>query len=201
LNFTASIEHVAKGLYRLPYTIPASAQSGTYVLLVQVEYATVSGSTIKSFDVSSTLSAWNTYISNINGNIATIVVPSIGQIKTDLTAINATLVNINEREATIKTVLGNLTTDISSLEATLAKVDGEVVTVQTTLGTLQGKIESIQGDTATVKTDIGTIKAKVSDLPANMQTSINLLYVAITLALIVAIAAILALIFSRKKHS
>jgi len=200
LDLTASVEHVAKGLYRVPYTIPISASSGTYVLLVQVKYATVSGSAIKSFDVSSTLSAWNTYISNINDNIATIVVPNIGQIKADLTTINATLLGINDRVATITTVLGSLTTDVASLKATLTRVDGEVVTVQTTLGTLQGKIESVQGDTATVKTDVGTVKAKVSDLPANMQTSINLLYVAIVLVLIAAIAAILVLIYSRKKQ-
>jgi len=186
MDLTADTEHVAKGLYRIPYTIPASAQPGTYALLVQAEYLQVNGSAIKSFLVSSTLSNWNTYISNIKDNIATVIMPTIGQIRLDLMAVNATLISISDEMATIQTAVGNLTTSLANLNIKIIKIDGDVATVQTTLGSLQG--------------EVNTIKVKVTDLPNSVQTSINLLYAAIILVLIAAIASVLAFLNTRKKR-
>jgi hypothetical protein len=186
MDLTANLEHVAKGLYRIPYTIPTSAQPGTYALLVQADYLQVNGSAIKSFLVSSTLDNWDTYISNIKDNIATIIMPTIGQIRLDLMAVNATLISISDRTATIQTTVGNLTTNLANLNIKIIKIDGDVATVQTSLGSLQG--------------EVNTVKVKVTDLPNNVQTSINLLYVAVILALIAAIAAVLAFLNTRKKR-
>jgi hypothetical protein len=199
LDVTAAIEQVSKGLFRIAYTIPLDAQPGTYVLLVQAEYANVSGSAIKSFLVSSTLSNWNSYILSIKDNIATVIIPAVGQTRLDLMAINATLLSINGRTATISTAVGDLTTDIANLNATLVRVDGNVATIQTNLGTLRGRVDTVEGETATIKTDVGDIKVKVSDLPGNVQTSINLLYATVVLALIAAIGAMLAFLNTRKR--
>jgi len=201
VNLTSSLEHVARGLYRLPYTIPAVATPGTYALVVQAEYIQTSGSAVKSFLLSSTLNAWDTEISDIRANIATVLVPSIGQIRVDLSVVNATLLRVGDRVATIGTSLGNLTTDVRNLNVTLVRIDGNVVTVQTSLGSLQGTVDSVQGDTASIKTDVGTVKVKVSDLQGNAQTSTNLLYVTLVLALIAAVAAAIAVFNTFKKHS
>jgi hypothetical protein len=153
------------------YTVPVDAQPGTYVLLVQAEYAQVQGSAIKSFLVSSTLSNWNAYISDIKDNIATVIIPSLGQMKLDLTAVNATIVSISNDVATIRTSVGTLTADVA--------------TVQTNLGILQG--------------DVSTVKAKVTDVPAYLSTSTDLLYAVTILALIAAVAAVLTLLRTRKR--
>jgi len=186
MDLTADLEHVAKGLYRIPYTIPTRSQPGTYALLVQATYLQVNGSAIKSFLVSSTLDNWDTSISNIKDNIATVIVPTIGQIRLDLTAVNATLISISDRIATIQTNVGNLTTSLANLNIKIIKIDGDIATVQTSLGSLQG--------------EVNTVKVKVTDLPNNVQTSINLLYVAVILALISAIASVLAFLNTRKRR-
>jgi hypothetical protein len=184
-NLTAGIERVAEGLYRVTYTIPVGVEPGTYVLLVESEYAHVQGSAIKSFVVSSTLSNWNAYISDIKNNIATVIIPSLGQMKLDLTAVNVTLVSIGNDVATIRTSVGTLTTDMANLDAKIVKIDGDIATVQTSLGNLQG--------------DVSTVKVKVTDMPGYISTSSNLLYAVTILALIAAIAAVLALLRTRKK--
>jgi hypothetical protein len=212
-NLTAGIERVATGLYRVTYTIPVTARPGNYVLLVEAEYAQVQGSAIKSFLVSSTLSNWNAYITSIKDNIATVIIPSIGQMKLDLASVNATLVSIGNNVATIQTSVGTLTTNMANLDAKIVKVDGDIATVQTSLGTLQGDIVKVDDDIATVKTslgtlqtslgnlqaDVSTVKAKVTDVPTYVQTSTNLLYATTILALIAAIAAVLAVLITRKK--
>jgi hypothetical protein len=183
-NLTRTAERVTEGLYRVTYTIPVDAQPGTYVLLVQAECAHVEGSAIKSFVLSSTLSNWNAYISDVKDDIATVIVPSLGQIRLDLTAVNATLIAIGNDVATIRTSVGTLTTDMANLDAEIVKVDGDVATVQTSLGNLQG--------------DVSTVKVKVTDVPTYMSTSTNLLYAVTILALIAAIAAIVAVINMRR---
>jgi hypothetical protein len=191
-NLTTEIERVAEGLYRVTYTVPVAAQTGTYVLLVQAEYAQVRGSAMRSFLVSSTLSSWNAYISDIENNIATVIVPSLGEVKLDLTAVNATLASIGSDVATINTTVGTLTTNLANIDAKVVKVDGDIATVQTSLGSIQTSLESLQGD-------VNTVQTKVTDLPGYISTSTNLLYAVTILALIAAIAAVLAVLSTRKK--
>jgi len=212
-DLSAELERVSKGLYRVVYEIPVDAKTGAYLILVEAEYLQVRGTSIESFQISSTLSGWNAYLTEIKDRIATIVIPSLNEIKVNLAAINGTLVNIKDNIATIETSLGTLKTDVANLNITVTKIDGAIATIQTSLGNLQGKIDKIDGDTVTIKTDVGDIKikvseiktdvgdieVKVSDVPANVQTSINLLYATLILALIAAIGAILAVVYTRKK--
>jgi hypothetical protein len=72
------------------------------------------GTSFKSFTISRTLTTMNAYITEIRNGIATIIIPDLGLIKLNLTAINATLdkifvkvVAINGTVATIQTTLGN----------------------------------------------------------------------------------------------
>jgi hypothetical protein len=213
-DVTSSLYQLANGLYRIPFTVPSSAQSGSYVLMVHANYLQTSGSAIKSFLVSSTLSGWNSAISNIqatvvniSGQVATVVVPSIGQMRVDLQAVNATLTSIDGDVATIGTNLGNLTTDVMNLNVTLVSIDGNVATLQTNLGTLQGTVQSIQGDTVTIKTDVGTLqtdinnlKTDVSDVQGSAQTSMTLIYVTLSLALIAMVAAVAAVFVVQRKR-
>lgn len=170
-DLTDQIVHLSQGLYRIPYTIPAEAEAGTYMLLVKAEYAHVSGTAIKSYLVSSTLANWDASISDIEDNIATVIVPSIGQIKLDLAAINATIVSIKDGVATIETSVGTLTTSVSNLD----------------------------NDISALQTDLGTVEGKVSDVSGNVQTSIYLLYVVIALSLVAAILAAIAAFKTQKK--
>jgi len=48
-DLSASVEHVHKGLYRVPYTIPTDAPTGTYVLVVEAGYLTIKGTSLKCF--------------------------------------------------------------------------------------------------------------------------------------------------------
>jgi hypothetical protein len=205
-DLSAKLERVSKGLYRIAYEIPAEAETGTYVLLVKAEYLHTYGANIGSFQISSTLTGWNALITDISDWTATIVIPYLREIKLNLTTINGRLIAIKNETATIYTSLGTLQTNVANLNVTVTKIDGDIATIQTTLGTLQGKIVTIEGDTATIKTDIGDIKAdvsdintKVTDVPSGVQTSVNLLYVTLIFALIAAIGAILAVIYTRKK--
>ncbi|MEM2440093.1 MAG: S8 family serine peptidase [Candidatus Bathyarchaeia archaeon] len=104
-NLTNAIENVDSGLYRIPYTIPRNASFGTYTLIVRAEYYSLSGVSIESFQISqtlqdifirvvaingttakmeTTLGVVNGTITEIKGSIATIVVPRLGQIETDI---------------------------------------------------------------------------------------------------------------------
>jgi hypothetical protein len=48
-NLTSLIQHVDTGLYRVPYTIPCSAQAGTYALVATASYYTAEGTALTSF--------------------------------------------------------------------------------------------------------------------------------------------------------
>jgi len=206
-DLSAMLESVSNGLYRIVYEIPMDAETGTYVLLVKAEYLQVPSTSIKSFQVSSTLTGWDAQITEINNNIATIKT-SLGVINADLTAINAKLVNIEDGLATINSSLGIIITNIENLDLKVTKIDGDVVEISTSLGTIEGKIVSIEDDTATIRTDIGEVKAdlgdlktEVSDTAGNVGTSIPLLYVTLVLALIAAVASMISMIYIRKKSA
>ena len=68
VDLSASVEHVTRGLYRVPYTIPADAPTGTYVLVVEASYLTFTGISLKSFLIRSSTTPFPAWI------IATVVV-------------------------------------------------------------------------------------------------------------------------------
>ncbi|MGQ9640509.1 MAG: S8 family serine peptidase [Candidatus Bathycorpusculaceae bacterium] len=117
-NGTAEIltpQLIAIGLYKLSYAVPEDASNGTYTLVVAAEYiienVNASGTSFKCFTISPTLTEIflkvieingttatiqtligivNGTITEINGNIATIVVPGLGQIQTDISGLKGT---------------------------------------------------------------------------------------------------------------
>jgi len=171
-NLSASVEYVATGLYRIPYTIPIDASAGTYAMVVEATkkikcFQTLSGIALGSFLLSPTLTSWNAWIIEIQGDIATIKT-DIGTIKVSLEAIDARLVSIDGRIATIETDIGVIKADIDSIELRLTKIEGDIVTISTTLGEINGTMVSIQENVATLKTKIGTIQTDISTINATL---------------------------------
>jgi hypothetical protein len=136
-NLVSDIEQVSTGLYRIPYSIPNDSQTGAYVLQVSAEYNTqlvrASGTSLGSFLISPTLAAQNAIITNIENNIGTIIIPDLGTIKANLTAINATLADIKGRIVTIQSDVGTLQADADDINARLISLDGSVATVESDL--------------------------------------------------------------------
>jgi hypothetical protein len=170
-NLTASVEHVVTGLYMVQYSIPLEASAGTYALVVNASHCTLKGTTLKSFLLSQTLTNWNAWIIDIQGNLATIKT-DVGTIKVSLEAINARLVGIDGRIAIIETDLGTIKADVDSIELRLTSIEGDIAIMNSTMGDIQGTIVSIRGDIATIKTNIGSIQTDISAINATLQ-SIN----------------------------
>jgi len=174
-NLSASVEHVATGLYRVPYTIPIDASAGTYAMVVEATkkikcLQTLSGIALGSFLLSPTLTSWNAWIIEIQGDIATIKT-DIGTIKVSLEAINATLVSIDGRIATIETNIGSIQTDIIAINATLKSINGTLATIQTDIGEIKvslsqinAKLVALNETVATIQTEIGTIKTSIENI-------------------------------------
>jgi septal ring factor EnvC (AmiA/AmiB activator) len=192
-NLSSSVECVAAGLYRVPYTIPIDASTGTYAMVVEAIKkkcsCMLSGIALESFLISPTLTSWNAWIIEIQGDIATIKT-DIGTIKVSLEAINATLVSMDGRIATIETNIGEIKADIDSIDLRLTKIEGDIVTISTTLGEINGTIISIQEDIATINTNIGSIQTDISAINAtlvsingtvaNIQTSIGIIQLSLS---------------------
>jgi len=126
----------------------------------------------------------------IRDKIATIIIPDLGIIKQNLTAIDARLINIEGTTVTINSTIGVILADIAAVGLEVAAVNGNVATLQTTLGTIEGRIISIEGETATIETDIGTIKADISNVKGTQESYVIPMYAGIGLVLIAAIASI-----------
>jgi hypothetical protein len=175
LDITSTLEAIATGLFRIPYSIPSNASQGTYTLVAEAHYYADAieayGTGSCSFLISSTLTSANAQLIDINQQIGTVVIPDLGTIKVNLTAINARLVSIQETEATIQTDIGTLKTTIDAINA---------------------KVTSIDGDVATVSSDLGTVKTHVTT------TGFQLEAATLAVALVAAVGSILTFVFVRK---
>ncbi|MCW4055440.1 MAG: IPT/TIG domain-containing protein [Candidatus Bathyarchaeota archaeon] len=130
----------------------------------------------------------------ISDDIATILIPELGTIKTKLEAINATLISIDGDMVTMNSTLGFIETDLYTIKLKVLSIDGDVATIETTLGTIQGQLESIDGNTATIKTDVGTVKADVSQVTDSQEGFTIPLYTVLAMALVSAACGIILLI-------
>jgi len=181
-----SAQQITTGLYKLSYTIPGNAGVGTYTLVIAAEYLTdtiqASGTSFKCFQISLTLSLLNATIMEINEGIATVIVPDLGMIKLNLTAINATLDNIF-----VKVLAINGTT--ATIQTTIGIVNGTIT------GTLSGDIVSI------VVPGLGQIQADISSLKEAQETSVIPQYAIIVISLIAAAGATLSVMLLRRRRT
>lgn len=106
-NLTGLIEPVTTGLYRITYTVSADAKPGTYTLLVEAEFFEAKGTNIKSFQISSTLEQLNASIVNLN-------------------EINATLIEIVDKVGVINSTIGIIKTSLENLNVTLSNLNSSV---------------------------------------------------------------------------
>jgi PKD repeat protein len=151
-NLTGSIQQIATGFYTVPYNLPVDAETGTYTLMVQAEYLNAKGISIRTFQVSQTLTAT---ITNIENDIATIIT-DLNTIKVSLTAINASITGIivdskGEILAEINSAIGPLTSTLDAIDATVTSIDGNVLTITTRLGDVNvaTKLEGIHSTATT----------------------------------------------------
>jgi len=200
-------QDVTIGLYKIPYAIPGDADPGTYTLVITVHYITdkvqAVGTSFKCFVISSTLTNINMTIQELQGDIATIIIPDLGMIKANLTAINATVVKIKGSLAVVNSTLGLIQGTLDTIQLKVIAINGTTATIQTTLGIMNGTITSIEGNMATIEieTDIGTIKADISGIQGTQDAWIISQYVTIVIALIAAASSMLSVIFLRHKKT
>ncbi|MBE3116721.1 hypothetical protein IMZ68_05895 [Candidatus Bathyarchaeota archaeon] len=171
-NLTSSVQHVSKGLYRIPYNIPSSAVTGTYALEVNACYYSAEGTALKCFLLSQTLTSWNAYLTEIQNTTATIKT-DVGIIKVALGDINAKLVSIEDKTVMIESDIGEIKTDIETINLKMLNIQGNIATINTTLGTIQGNITSIQGNILTITTSIGVIQIDIDNLNASVKNVEN----------------------------
>jgi len=130
IDLMANVEIITVGLYRITYTIPADAVTGTYTLSLEARFrtgmTTATGHATASFIISPTLTSQNSYIVDIKDNIATIVIPNLDTIKANLTEIHATIVGIDGKIVTIQTDIGTIETDIDTVQTSLDNIEESV---------------------------------------------------------------------------
>lgn len=179
-------QSITTGLYELSYTIPVDASTGTYTLVIAAEYVTdtieASGTSFKCFLISPTLTYTNAYVVEIKENMATVVIPDLGAIELNLTAMNATLDNIFLK---------------------VTAINGTTATIQTTLGIMNGTITSIKDNMATIVVPgLGQIETDVSSLKGTQETWTIPQYVTMIMALIAAVTSMLSvMLFLRRRKT
>ncbi len=208
-DLTDAIKPVTTGLYRIAYTIPSDAEFGTYTLLAEAEFFEAKGTNIESFQISSTLEQLEASVTEINDNIATIVIPNLGQIKLNLTAVDAKLTEVKGTVGVINSTAGTIYADIRTLNATvtglivdskgeiLANITTTLNSLTTKLNSIDGKIVEVKGDVATVSTTLGEFEVKLDDTQSAATTT---LYVTSALSAIAVILAAAILILFTRKH-
>ena len=123
-------------------------------------------------------------------------------IKSNLTAINARIINITGNLAIVDSTLGLILTDLDTIRLRVVAINETTVIIQTALGKMNGTIISVEGDMATIVIpEIGRIKADVSDLKEAQATSVIPQYITIIIALIAAITSTLSVILLKGKKA
>ena len=198
---------ITTGLYKLLYSIDGNASVGAYTLVVTASYVTdtveAEGTSFKSFLLSSTLESMNAVVQGIQGDIATIIVPSLGTIKANLTELDAKIVGLNGTVADIWTDIGTMQVSLDDIRLRVIGIDGKTATIQTILGVMNGTITSIDDNVATIVVpSVGQIQADVSGLVDDQKSTGGplLQYVAVVLSLVAAAGAVSAVVLlSRRK--
>lgn len=146
IDLTSSVQLVATGLYRIPYDVPSNATQGAYTLVVESHYYAEAveayGTGSGSFLLSPTLTSGNAQLVDVSNKIGTVIIPDLGVIKVNLTAINARLVNVEGTEATIQSDIGELQTTTDTINAKTVSIDGNVATISSDLGTIMSRLNT-----------------------------------------------------------
>jgi len=164
-NLTSLVQYVATGIYRIPYTIPCEASTGTYALVVNAYADTAKGTTLKSFLLSQTLTGWNAWLTEINNNIA-IIKTDVGTIQVSIENMDTTITSINENIVTIETNIGIIETNVNNILLNVTNIEGNTTEISTILGDLEGSILTINEGLLTINTTIGTFQTSINSLNA-----------------------------------
>jgi hypothetical protein len=207
-SYPENITLVTTGLYKILYNIPVNASTGTYTLVITASHVTdtvqASGTSFKCFLISPTLTSMNAYVVEIRENIATVVIPDLGTVKLNLTAIKAMILKINGTTVDIKTALGVIKdVNLADIQLKVTAINGTTATIKSILGTMNGTITgTISGDIATIVIPgVGEIQADISSLKGTQETWIIPQYAIIIIALIATVSSTLSLIFLRRRKT
>ncbi|MCJ7431161.1 hypothetical protein MUO83_08145 [Candidatus Bathyarchaeota archaeon] len=205
-NYPENITLTTTGLYKILYNIPVNASTGTYTLVITASYVTdtvqASGASFTCFLISPTLTNMNVHVVEIRENIATVVIPDLGVIKLNLTAINATIMRIDETSVDIKTALGVIKdVNLADIQLKVTAINGTTATIQSILGPMNGTITSIKNDIATIDLGpLGQIEADISSLKGTQETWTIPQYVTMIMALIAAVTSMLSVMFFLRRR-
>jgi len=184
-NVTADLTNnaykIKTGLYEVTYDIPIKAPPGTYTLLVKAQLYSITETTMKSFQISPSLTG---FITNITNGIA--------EVQSDLKKLNYNLTEINA------TIVGLI---VDSNNGVLAKIDTSVGTLTTKLNQINATIvglivDSNNGVLAKIDTSLGEVKVSLDGIQSTATTT---LYATSIISAIAVILAAAILIFMRKK--
>ncbi len=177
-DLSSSVEHVATGLYRVPYNISLDASTGTYTLVAEAGYFSLNGVSMKAFLLSSTLTNWNAWLVEIHGDVATIET-DIATFQISLDGINAKLQSIEGKIVTIETDLGTIKVDAELINATVIAIEGRIANIKSDLGEItvsvsdiNATISAFEDSFVTIKTDLGIIKTSIDSINLTV-TNIN----------------------------
>ena len=184
-DLSDAIETLSQGFYRIPCTIPGNASAGTYTLIVKAKYYSLSGVSIESFQLSRTLSGWNAQIQEIRENIATFVIPDLGAIRLNLTAL--TDMNMTLQNIFLKVIA----------------INGTTARIETTLGIVNGTVTEIKGNMATIVVPgLGQVQTDISNLIGRQETWTMPQYLIMAFSIIAAAGAVLSVgLLLRQKHA
>jgi len=183
-DLTSGVTQISTGFYRLPYAISDDASFATYTLLVETSLHTSQlqalGSATGSFTISPFFTAQAAQVLDIQNNIATVIVPDLGTVKANLSAINAKFGSIEGNIAVIQSDIGTLETSVDAINATLVSIEGTVATVQSDVGTLEisaaeinATLVGIDGNMATIESQLGTISTSTDAIHAKVASIEN----------------------------
>jgi subtilisin family serine protease len=203
-NETLSLQEVANGLSTFSYMLPDDAEGGSYALVVNAVYSAETvqstGTGLKSFLVSPTLSGWNPMLITVNQSLGTIRT-DIGLINVRLDALNASLMNIDGEIVILNSTLGTIRSDLDTIGFKVTAINGTTATINTVVGIINGTVTSIKDEKATIVIQgIGQIETDVSNLKATRETWTIPLYIILASVWVATVALLLTVVMlSRRK--
>jgi PKD repeat protein len=186
-DLTSLVTQVDTGLYRISYAISPTASEGTWLLVAKANYLALSGTNMKTFLISATLTNWGAQLTSINNGVATIQT-DVDTIKINLADLNATIVGVQNGIVTISTDVGTIKTSLSAINATVIDIQDGIATLSTDLGEVKVSVDQLGTDTTEVK----------NRLPVDTGTIVTVLYVATILAAVATILSFYGLYKTRK---